>query len=329
MKVFEGWTTWPDAEEALAGRLPDDAITRLGEAHRFIGEHQTRQTTPAGDPSPTRLLEVLDILVFHLGVKDVDLLAAALVHDVVEGTQSTLAEVRARFGETTAAILAGDRLDRPNSTSPDALRLALAHRYSIIQRLHTHPSVAGQRSCYAETCERFLPAAATDPGLNDLFARWREAYDYLDGQAVDTLPAADKLAAAHHRGQVDKSGHPYVEHVRAAARIARDNGGTHEQQMAALLHNTVEDTTCTLQQLADLGAPPAVAEMVDALTHRPDEPQVTYLARLTATPAAILVKRADISHNSSPDRLAQLDPKTRERLRRKYTEALTILDSAT
>ncbi|MGW5360610.1 hypothetical protein [Actinopolymorpha pittospori] len=58
-------------------------------------------------------------------------------------------------------------------------------------------------------------------------------------------------------------------------------------------------------------------------------PQATYLARLTRTPAAILVNRADISHNSSPDRLGQLDPQTQERLRREYTEALTVLDSAT
>lgn len=203
----------------------------------------------------------------------------------------------------------------------------LVDRYRLVRRLHTRPSVVEQRSYYAETRERFVPRAGIDPLLGDLFHYWADAYDYLRWQAVDTIESVDKLAAAVHVDQVDKSGQPYVGHVRGAARIAEQNGATVEQRMAALLHDSVEDTSCTLDQLAALGVPDAVLRMVDALTHRPGEDQRGYLTRLTETPEAVVVKRADIAHNQSPDRLGQLDRHTRDRLRKKYATALAILDA--
>ncbi len=64
---------------------------------------------------------------------------------------------------------------------------------------------------------------------------------------------------------------------------------------------------------------------MDALTRRPDEPVEEYTARVLATPGALLVKRADLAHNSDPGRLASLDRATAERLAAKYARMRELL----
>jgi hypothetical protein len=65
------------------------------------------------------------------------------------------------------------------STPVEVLKLKLSDRYSNVQRLHTHPKGAKQRSYYAETVEHFVPLATVDPRLDDLFKTWAETYEYL------------------------------------------------------------------------------------------------------------------------------------------------------
>ncbi|WP_344193694.1 HD domain-containing protein [Kribbella karoonensis] len=334
VRVFAGWSGWGAAEEALSGVLPSALVRELGVAFEGAVGWHGGQVRPAGEAYWEHLLQVVDVLVGGVGVTDVDLLRAGLLHDVVEDTDGTIEELRDRFGERTAgfvgAVTIGPEgraayLDKLATAPRDVLLLKLSDRYSNVQRLHTHPRVGKQRSYYAETVERFVPLAVVDKRLEELYTAWAAAYSYLEGP-VDNLQAADKLAAAVHREQVDKSGEPYVLHVRGAAEIARRDGADEYQQMAALLHDSVEDTSCTLDQLTELGVPPRVVEMVDALTRRPDETHDDYLTRLVRTPAAVPVKRADIEHNSSPARRSRLDPETQERLRKKYAHALEVLD---
>ncbi|TDW89586.1 HD domain-containing protein [Kribbella pratensis] len=345
LRMFPGWDDWSAAGIDLRALLSDQTADELAVAFdAAVGWHEG-QTRPAGEPYWQHLLQVLHVLASGLDVKDVDLLRAGLLHDVVEDTAGTGADLVARFGVRTAGLVdavtipevrAGESKDEVRTAylaklarAPrKVLLLKLSDRYSNVQRLHTHPRVAKQRSYYAETVERFVPLASVDDRLDQLFKRWADAYSYLAGP-VDSIETADKLAAALHREQVDKSGQPYVDHVRGAAAIARANGARTDQQMAALLHDTVEDTACTLAQLRDLGVPDPVVEMVDALTRRPGESHDTYLTRLTRTPDAVLVKRADIEHNSSPSRQSQLDPATQDRLRQKYAHAVRVLDEAT
>jgi (p)ppGpp synthase/HD superfamily hydrolase len=342
VRVFAGWTDWSAAEVELRALLPGGVVDELGVAFEDAEGWHWGQVRPAGEGYVQHLLQVLQVLVGGLEVEDVDLLRAGLLHDVVEDTAGTLGELVARFGERTAGLVGavtipevgvGESkgavrmayLERLAQAPRDVLLLKLADRYSNVQRLHTHPRVVKQRSYYAETVEYFVPLAGVDERLEELYTAWAAAYSYLEGP-VDTVGAADKLTAAVHREQVDKSGEPYVLHVRRAAEIARRDGADEHQQMAALLHDSVEDTSCTLDQLTDLGIPPQVVEMVDALTRRPDETHDAYLNRLVLTPAAVPVKRADIEHNSSPARQSRLDPETQERLRKKYEHALEVLD---
>ncbi|MDX8050010.1 HD domain-containing protein [Lentzea sp. BCCO 10_0798] len=139
---------------------------------------------------------------------------------------------------------------------------------------------------------------------------------------VFTLEDAITIATAAHDGQVDKSGRPYIGHP---LRVMASVTGEHEQ-MAAVLHDVIEDTPVTADDLLARGCPAAVVDAVVALSHLPEEPQEDYLRRVAANPLALSVKRADISDNLSPARIARLEEATQDRLKAKYARALGLLD---
>ncbi|UGQ13879.1 HD domain-containing protein [Yinghuangia sp. ASG 101] len=137
-----------------------------------------------------------------------------------------------------------------------------------------------------------------------------------------TLEDAVALARRAHDGQVDKSGRPYIAHP---LRVMRAVDGT-RARMAAVLHDVIEDTGVTEDDLRRAGCPEEVVAAVVALTKRPGEPLATSMARAAADPIARVVKRADIADNCSEQRLALLDEATRTRLRAKYARSLALLD---
>jgi (p)ppGpp synthase/HD superfamily hydrolase len=139
---------------------------------------------------------------------------------------------------------------------------------------------------------------------------------------VFTLSDAIAIATSAHDGQVDKSGRPYIGHP---LRVMKSVEGEHAQ-MAAVLHDVIEDTPVTAEDLTARGCPSNVVDAVVALSHLPGEPQEDYLRRVAANPLAVTVKRADIADNLSPARMARLDDATRARLEIKYATALRLLD---
>ncbi|PPK92646.1 HD domain-containing protein [Kineococcus xinjiangensis] len=145
---------------------------------------------------------------------------------------------------------------------------------------------------------------------------------------TDLVAAARELAASAHAGQVDKAGAPYLSHPeRVAARVAAQvPSGPAEAVAVAWLHDVVEDTSVTAEELRAAGFPERVVAAVLALTRVPGEEPDTYYARVAADPLALRVKRADIADNTDPARVAALDGATRERLAAKYAHALAVLD---
>jgi len=137
-----------------------------------------------------------------------------------------------------------------------------------------------------------------------------------------TLDDAIQLARRAHEGHLDKSGRPYIAHP---LRVMGQLKGEHER-MAAVLHDVIEDTDVTLEDLSAVGCPRDVLDAVAALSKQPGEAQEDYLARVMANPLALLVKRADIADNMSADRISRLDRPTQERLMAKYHAALRVLD---
>ncbi|GAA3015975.1 HD domain-containing protein [Kitasatospora albolonga] len=138
-----------------------------------------------------------------------------------------------------------------------------------------------------------------------------------------TLAEVDALAEQAHAGQVDKLGVPYIGHVRAvAAGLAPFGDGL---RMAGLLHDVLEDTPLTAEDLLAAGVPSAVVATVRRVTRVAGVGYEEMVRQVAGDQAAALVKIADNAHNSHPDRVAALDPASRERLALRYRGARAVL----
>lgn len=136
------------------------------------------------------------------------------------------------------------------------------------------------------------------------------------------LEQAVELARRFHDGAIDKAGRPYIEHV---LRVA-DAVGTHEEKLAAVMHDLLEDTLLTSTDLSCAGCPPMVRLAIEELTRSPGEDYVNFLRRAARNPLAHNVKIADVKDNADEGRLALLEPDEATRLRQKYSAALQILN---
>lgn len=129
---------------------------------------------------------------------------------------------------------------------------------------------------------------------------------------MPTLEDAIALAAEAHRGQVDKSGQPYILHpLRVMLRCQ-----TQAQRIAAVLHDVVEDTGRTFDDLRALGYPAEVLAALDGLTKRDGESYEAFVERAAANPIARVVKLADIEDNLDLRRLPGVSDKDVDRLAR-------------
>ena len=123
-----------------------------------------------------------------------------------------------------------------------------------------------------------------------------------------------------HKDQWDKSGAPYVFHPFHLAEQMTDEYTV----CTALLHDVVEDTDTTLEDLRSEGFPEEVLEALALLTHDADTPYMDYVKGLKHNPIARAVKLADLAHNSDPTRLEVMDDYAIARAE-KYRAAIKLL----
>ena len=130
------------------------------------------------------------------------------------------------------------------------------------------------------------------------------------------------LALLYHGGQKDKNGKPYIDHL---LRVS-NRGKTMDEKILGLLHDIIEDTNCTYDDLVDEGVPVHLLWSLDAITHRhwDNEPRTEYYDRILADELAHIVKEYDIDDNNNPERVVG-DEETRERLATKYRHAREYL----
>jgi (p)ppGpp synthase/HD superfamily hydrolase len=126
------------------------------------------------------------------------------------------------------------------------------------------------------------------------------------------LEDAILLATKAHLGQTDKAGAPYILHPLRVMMRCR----TAEAMMAAVLHDVVEDTPITLEDLQSMGFPAPVINAVACLTKREGEPYEAFVARVKANALATEVKIADIEDNMDVRRLTSVGPADAARLER-------------
>lgn len=131
-----------------------------------------------------------------------------------------------------------------------------------------------------------------------------------------------KLCFEAHKEQSDKSGLPYVFHPFHLAEQMQ----TEETTIVALLHDVVEDTPYTLEDLAKLGFDQPIIDAIALMTHADDVDYMDYVRAIKANPIARAVKLADLRHNSDLSRMDTVDEKTLAR-RKKYLEALALLEA--
>lgn len=138
---------------------------------------------------------------------------------------------------------------------------------------------------------------------------------------MSTIEHAILIAVQAHRGQVDKADAPYILHpLRLMLRMESD-----VERMVAVLHDVVEDSAVTLDDLRRAGFADSVINALDCLTHRPDEPYEHYIARVKGNALASRVKLADLEDNMDIRRLDH-QPTERDWLRlKKYRQAWALL----
>ena len=137
------------------------------------------------------------------------------------------------------------------------------------------------------------------------------------------LKKAIDIATRAHEGQTDKAGKPYIEHpLRVMERC-----GNEPDKICAVLHDVVEDTDLTLEDLRAEGFSEAVLEVLGLVTKRPGEGYKVFIERICANPAACRVKLADLADNMDLSRLAQPTEEDFRRLE-KYERAVERIRAA-
>lgn len=130
---------------------------------------------------------------------------------------------------------------------------------------------------------------------------------------MSTLERAIEIATEAHRGQLDKAGCDYIEHpLRVMAA-----GKSLDEKIVGVLHDVVEDTNWTFEDLAAEGFSAEVIEALRCVTKLSEsEPYDKFIARVKRNPLAVAVKLNDLSDNMDIRRLPYLSDKDIKRLKR-------------
>lgn len=134
---------------------------------------------------------------------------------------------------------------------------------------------------------------------------------------------AMNFAYQAHDGQIGKDGVPYFIHSFLVAEKVSAEYPNEELIAAALLHDVIEDTGVTLEELSE-EFPSSVVTTVDVLTRRENESYDDYISRVSQNVMAMKIKLADIEHNSDLTRLDKVDDADIKRIR-KYKRATAEL----
>jgi len=149
---------------------------------------------------------------------------------------------------------------------------------------------------------------------------------------MPTLEDAIILAAENHKGTTDKAGQSYILHPLPV--MLRMN--TETERIAAVLHDVVEDTDVTLDDLRDMGYPDEVINAVDCLTKPEKDPEAefdkdqlyeSFIERVATNPVARRVKLADLSENMDVRRLKNFDDESADRMKRYHLAYRQLCDT--
>lgn len=124
------------------------------------------------------------------------------------------------------------------------------------------------------------------------------------------------LAVNGHAGQFDRGGNPYILHPLKVMHYLKSDD--EELQCIAIGHDLIEDTKVTYKELADAGISARVISGIKSLTKLPGETYDEYKVRVFENRDAMLVKVADLRHNTDIRRLKGVTQKDIERTAKYY-----------
>lgn len=140
---------------------------------------------------------------------------------------------------------------------------------------------------------------------------------------MSTLEKAIALAATQHAGQLDKGGQPYILHpLRLMLQFSNPT-----LQIIAVLHDILEDTATTAEDLKALGFSAEIIQSIQALTKQTGESRLEAAKRTTLNPLATQVKYVDVLDNMNLSRINNPTARDFARLE-EYKEVLEILKQA-
>lgn len=136
---------------------------------------------------------------------------------------------------------------------------------------------------------------------------------------MNTIDIALRIATAAHAGQLDRDGYPVILHPLTVGLM----GHTDEEKMAGFLHDVVEDSSVTFEDMLDEGIPVGVVNALRLLTHRKDTDYYDYIQSIidSGNPIALQVKYNDLKHNYERG-------KAHPDLQQKHGKALEMVETA-
>lgn len=136
-----------------------------------------------------------------------------------------------------------------------------------------------------------------------------------------TLDRAIRIAVKAHKGQTDKYGNPYILHPLRVMGMGR----TDDERIVGVLHDVVEDTEWTFDDLRREGFPERIIAALDCVTKRSDDEDYdVFVARTRTNALAIRVKLNDLTDNMDIRRMGEVREKDVKRLN-KYLRAYRLL----
>ena len=184
--------------------------------------------------------------------------------------------------------------------------------------------------CLSHDVAQFSEFHPEVPWLNRCIGRAKISPAYRQGiesgelTHMPTLERALQIAVTAHAGQKDKAGGAYIFHpIRVMSRCR-----TPEAKIVGLLHDVVEDTSVTFDNLEAEGFSTAVLDALRLLTHDKAVPYETYIEHIKSNPTATEAKLADLEDNMDIRRLQEVDEKAGARFRR-YLAAYRFLTGQT
>lgn len=139
----------------------------------------------------------------------------------------------------------------------------------------------------------------------------------------EQLQFALELAIQKHKNQKDKSGKPYILHPLHVMETVKSD----DAKIVAVLHDIIEDTDVTEEDLLNAGLSKHIVDAIVILTRSRDEDYMDYVKNLSSNPLAKEVKLADLQHNMDLRRLSTLKERDLDR-NRKYQIAYHYLINA-